>query len=342
MRNLMLDTALYLEPKAAAAEAYMRSAFGERLDLVPVASAGLPHFLLDRYRLWQGTLLGQPLLLAAWKNRQPGMGYIGDFAKHREVLRRALGEQPVILLLDHAPAAIRRQLVERRIGFLAPGSQLYIPEVLLDWRERGTRAARDPGERIAPTAQLVLLAALLGETLDDSNLTELAERFQVAIMSMTRAVDELETVRLAKARYVGRQRRLHLLVGGQELWDRVKEKLQSPVRKVRLVRGPLDDAVAPRAGESALAHYTMLAGPRVARRAIAAANWKPLAARLDDPAATAFDEDRTELETWSYDPTVLARNGVVDPLSLYLSLRDEPDERVAQAAEQLLEPFGWS
>ena len=27
--------------------------------------------------------------------------------------------------------------------------------------------------------------------------------------------------------------------------------------------------------------------------------------------------------------------------SLYLSVRDDPDERVAQAAEQLLEPFGW-
>lgn len=342
MRLLMLDIDQNRDAQAAGAEAYVRSAFGERLDLDPIAPTGLPNFLLDRYRLWQGTLLDRPLLLAAWKDRRTGMGYTADFVKHREILRRALGDQPVILLLDHAPAAIRRQLVERRVGFLSPGSQLYIPEVLLDWRERGTRAVHESGDRFAPTAQLVLLAALLGEALEEASLTELAERFQVAIMSMTRALDELEALQIAKARHVGRQRRLHLLLEGRELWDRVKDRLQSPVRKVRTVRGLLDDEIAPRSGESALAHYTMLAAPRVAHRAIAAVRWKTLAPELEDVAATRFDEDRIELETWSYDPTVLAKDGAVDPISLYLSMRHEPDERVAQAAEQLLERFGWS
>jgi DNA-binding MarR family transcriptional regulator len=269
------------------------------------------------------------------------MGFTTDFAKHREVLRRELGDQPVILLLDHAPAAIRRQMVERRIGFLAPGSQLYIPEVFLDWRERGARARPEPAERIAPTAQLVLIAALLGETLEDANLTELAGRFEVAIMSMTRALDELEMLQIVKARHVGRQRRMHLLLEGRELWERVKDRLQSPVRKLRTIHGILDDTIAPLAGESALAHYTMLAAPRVARRAIAAARWKQTEARLDNLAHGGFDE-RTELETWRYDPAVLAQGNAVDPLSLYLSVRHAADERVAQAAEQLLEPFGWS
>ena len=99
------------------------------------------------------------------------MGFTTDFAKHREVLRRELGDQPVILLLNQATAAVRRQMIERRIGFLAPGSQLYIPEVLLDWRERGVRSSAEPAERVAPTTQLVLTAALLGERLDDANLT---------------------------------------------------------------------------------------------------------------------------------------------------------------------------
>jgi len=342
MRRVMLDIDENLNERAVEAEAYVHSAFGERLSLDPVAPNGLPHFLLDRYRLWQGRLLGRPLLLAAWQNWRPGMGFTTDFVKHREILRRELGDQPVILLLDHAPAALRRQMVERRIGFLSPGSQLYIPEVLLDWRERGARAVREPGARIAPTSQLVLLAALLGQPLGDQNLTELAKRFQVAIMSMTRTLDELEALRVAKARHVGRQRRLHLLLEGRILWDRVKDRLQSPVRKVRIVSGFLEDETAPRAGESALAHYTMLAEPRVARRAIAAARWKQTASLLEHPAATRFDEGRTELETWSYDPALLAQGGVVDPLSLYLSMRHEADERVAQAAAQLLEPFGWS
>ena len=337
----MLDGKPAEDARAEAAEAYVQSAFGLRLDLEPLAPGELPHFLLDRYSLWRGTLDGRTLLLAAWKDHRPGMGFTADFQKHRELLRRQLDVQLVVLLLEQAPAAVRRQMVERRIAFLSPGNQLYIPDALIDLRERGVGAIAQPGERIAPTAQLVLLAALQGNALEDASLTALAKRFHVAIMSISRAVDELEALRLAEARFVGRQRRLHLLFQGGELWERIRDRLQSPVRKVRRVRGALADRLAPRAGESALAHYTMLAEPRFVRRAVAAAKWKHLAPQFGDATASPFDEGITELETWSYDPAVLARGGFVDPLSLYLSVRGAPDERVAQAAEQLLEPFGW-
>jgi len=56
----------------------------------------------------------------------------------------------------------------------------------------------------------------------------------------------------------------------------------------------------------------------------------------------AGDPAGDEIETWSYDPAALATSDVVDELSLYLSTRDHPDERVAQAADQLLENMSWS
>ena len=330
-----------LDAQATDAEAYAQATFGMRLNLGPITPASLPHFLLDRYRLWQGTLLGKPILLAAWKYTRPGSGMTSDFLKHRQILSRELGAELVILLLDHAPAAVRRQMVERRIGFITPGVQFYVPEALLDWHERGTRPVQGPRDQVAPTTQVILLAALLGEQIDDANLTELAERFDVAVMSMSRALDELEAMKIAKARHAGRQRRLHLLYQDRHLWAQIKDRLQSPIRKVRTVRAALDDQLGPLAGESALAHHTMLAAPRIERRAVAAARWKQLAPKLTSLHPTIFDDDRIEIETWSYDPRSLAREGVVDPLSLYLSTRHHEDERVAQAAEQLLEPFGW-
>lgn len=333
----MLDRDQILHALAKEAESYLQSAFGQRLGLIAVIPTNLPHFLLDRYRLWQGTLLDQPVLFVAWKDG-PGMGFITDFLKHREILRRDLAVPIVVLLLDHAPAALRRQMVERRISFLSPGNQLYIPEALIDLRERGTRPAPELGEQVTPTAQLVLLAALQEEVPKDANLTALAERLHVSIMSISRALDELEALQIARAHHVGRQRRLHLLLHDGELWESIKPRLHSPVRKVRSIQTGLTDAVAPLAGESALAYYTMIAAPRLERRAIAATKWKELAPELDD--GVVYDP-QTELETWAYDPTALGKDGVVDRLSLYLSVRDDPDERVAQAAEQLLEPFGW-
>jgi len=133
-------------------------------------------------------------------------------------------------------------------------------------------------------------------------------------MSISRTLDELEALQLAKAHYVGRQRRLHMLLRGQKLWEAVQAQLQSPVRKVRVVYAQDGEKIGPLAGTSALARYTMLAPPRTETRAILAASWKNLAAADTLRPATAFDDERIEVQTWTYDPRILARNGVIRPL----------------------------
>jgi len=331
-----------LEALAEAAEAYVDDTFGERLGLVPVAPTNLPHFIIDRYAIWQGSLNGRTLLLMAIKEiLPPGSGATAQYLKHRDLVQRELGADLVLLLLDRAPNAIRRQMVDRKIGFIASGAQLYVPEAFLDLRERAPAFAIASAASISPTTQFLLLAIMQGRGLGDLNLTELADDLGVSIMSISRTLDELEALQLAKAHHVGRQRRLHMLLRGQKLWEAVQAQLQSPVRKVRVVYAQDGEKIGPLAGTSALARYTMLAPPRTETRAILAASWKNLAAADTLRPATAFDDERIEVQTWTYDPRILARNGVIDPLSLYLSVRGSPDERVAQAAEELLEPFEW-
>ena len=331
-----------LEALAEAAEAYVDDTFGERLGLVPVAPTNLPHFIIDRYAIWQGSLNGRTLLLMAIKEiLPPGSGATAQYLKHRDLVQRELRADLVLLLLDRAPNAIRRQMVDRKIGFIASGAQLYVPEAFLDLRERAPAFAIASAASISPTTQFLLLAIMQGRGLGDLNLTELADDLGVSIMSISRTLDELEALQLAKAHHVGRQRRLHMLLRGQELWEAVQAQLQSPVRKVRVVCAQDGEKIGPLAGTSALARYTMLAPPRTETRAILAASWKSLAVADTLRPATAFDDERIEVQTWTYDPRILARNGVIDPLSLYLSVRGSPDERVAQAAEELLEPFEW-
>ena len=47
------------------------------------------------------------------------------------------------------------------------------------------------------------------------------------------------------------------------------------------------------------------------------------------------------LATWRYNPRVLAQDLLVDPLSLYAQFRDDHDERLSLAADQLLEHATW-
>lgn len=187
----------------------------------------------------------------------------------------------------------------------------------------------------------VVLDMNLDARLEDRNLTELANELGVSIVSVSRTLDELEAMQLAKAHHVGRQRRLHMLLGGRELWDASQARLQSPLRKVRVVSMPHGAKIGPLAGESALAHYTMLSEPQVETRAVLGASWKRIEADYALMPATPFDDDRVAVQAWTYDPQMLAQDGVVDRLSLYLSIRNAADERVAQAADELLETFPW-
>ena len=142
-----------LEALAEAAEAYVDDTFGERLGLVPVAPTNLPHFIIDRYAIWQGSLNGRTLLLMAIKEiLPPGSGATAQYLKHRDLVQRELGADLVLLLLDRAPNAIRRQMVDRKIGFIASGAQLYVPEAFLDLRERA------PAFAIASAASISLSA----------------------------------------------------------------------------------------------------------------------------------------------------------------------------------------
>ena len=85
-----------------------------------------------------------------------------------------------------------------------------------------------------------------------------------------------------------------------------------------------------KAGYLALSEYSMLSAPRTN---VYAVNNLP-AEYIEE--MTDADQD-TQIEQWIYDPCLFEKNGSVDPISLYhLSLRDDPDERVQEALEDMV------
>ena len=54
------------------------------------------------------------------------------------------------------------------------------------------------------------------------------------------------------------------------------------------------------------------------------------------------DEAAVQIEAWSYNPCVLTDRDSADPLSVYLTLREVPDERVQEQLETLLKRISWS
>lgn len=326
---------------AQKAEAYLRESFGAAVQITPDAPAGLPYFIADQYAVWRSEIFGRPCMLMAL--RAASAATPDALARHVQVVKDRSDVATVLLVFETLSPTRRLGLLKQRLAFMVPGAQLYIPEALLDLRERPPRAPVHDVETFSPTSQMIVLGALLRREAEAPSATALAGRYGVAAMSVSRAFDELQAAGVAEAVRVGKQRVLTFLNQGLGLWEAAAPRLQSPVRKVRTVAIPFPERFPGLvAGESALALYTPLASPRVQRLAVAAARWPQLARDHGLIAREPGDPDGDEVETWAYDPTALADRNVVDRLSLYLSTRDHPDERVAQAAEQLLEDMSWS
>jgi len=87
-----------------------------------------------------------------------------------------------------------------------------------------------------------------------------------------------------------------------------------------------------------------IAAPRQPTIAVSPKIWKHLKAdALVEPLAPfgVVEPDQMIVETWTYAPDTLSTGPTVDVLSLYLSLRDNQDERVEAALEEAMEALKW-
>ena len=304
----------------------------------PMAGSKLPAFLAQRYVLIEGEILGRPCILmlgVAIQDDTPA-----TIAKHRDLLRRQAPGRAVILVIDRLSNHNRHRLIAQHVPFIVPGNQLFAPELATDLREH-FRSERDtPANGLAPTAQLIVLALVMGRIAPETTATELASQFRYSAMSMGRAITELEAFELAQTEAAGRFRHVRFTLSREALWTRARPHLRSPVRKRRRVRRPPHGLDLPLAGETALAERTVLSAPRVETRAVAASAWKAIATRYDLDHPVSWDEAVIELETWTYDPLLLGEAGLVDVLSLWLSLPDGADDRIAAAKGALLRQAG--
>ena len=234
----------------------------------------------------------------------------------------------------------RKRLVEQRVPFMVPGNQMYLPMLGIDFREHFKRLRTIPVV-FSPSTQALVIHCLLRGTGEEMTPAQMSQRLGCSPMTMTRAFDELEAAALGKIWRQGRERRLCFGEPKREVWAKIQRFLRSPVAKRLYIRQPRPLPEGLRAGLAALAQYSMLAAPAYPVIALPGPEWTAMKQRYDVTAIPAQDPDVLEVEVWSYDPGPLADQGAVDPLSLYLSLKDNKDERVEAALEGMLGSLKW-
>jgi len=303
-------------------------------------TAQLPYFLQDTYEVLAAELLGQPMTLACVKGRQPLAAQ--QAAQHAKRLRELL-HAPVIIALPEVAPGGRKQLIAHGVAFVVPGRQLFAPQIGMILTERFGAEPRREQELASPATQ-----ALLIWFLNHRPVTETWHPFQEAAalgyagMTATRAIRELLQFKLFELEVRGRAKYLKLSGTRRDLWEKAKPHLRTPVLKTMWTydRRILEVTGAPWAGESALARLTMVNEPQqqVLAMTTEAGQRARQAGIFFEPREIA---DGIAVQVWRYEPGMQAKEKTVDPLSLWLSLRDNRDDRIQMALDEIEEKFLW-
>lgn len=338
--NPMLQTHSPAESQfQGALQAYLRTTLHVPITLQNWDGASaLPVFLAQRYRFYQTIIARSACLLVAALDLREATP--DEIAKNVATVSKAF-DGVVVFATDHMSATIRARLIAQGTAFVVPGNQLYIPQVALDLREHYRAAPLKARDKLSPLAQVILFHHVLQPSRSFNTAAELARALPYTRMSIGRAFDELVSRQLATVERKGREKTIAYSRDRRVLIDMSKTLLRRPARGVHAAtfHGARPPMFA--AGETALAELTELAPPRLPVFAISAINWQVFFKEHDVVDHHYSFEGEAIIETWHYDPAILSKRGVVDPLSLYAQFWDSPDERVARAANDLLERIDW-
>ncbi len=326
---------------ATAVLRYLHEVLGiEAPGVKPWARANeLPYFLRDAFQFSELELLRQPIVLAI--GRAQAKQSLSEVRTWLEKVKAVAG-QPVVYVTDALASYDRRRLIEQKVPFIVPGNQLYLPDLGLDLREYFRQRA-PAAEALSPSAQAMLITALLRQPWQsDWQPAEVAVALGYTPMTQSRAVKELIAAGLATAYTVGRSRWLRMELPPEQVWERAKPALRTPIKRTVWVaaHGIVAHRPSRLAGLSALACYSMLAEPKWPVFALTATDWKAATdagvRELPEPEAGA-----QEWQLWSYNPALGPEANTVDPLSLTLSLQENADDRIQLALDELKGQLPW-
>lgn len=284
----------------------------------------LPYLLTDRYKFEVASLDNATAIFAYPKgNIDP----VSTIKKHFALIAKA-SDMPVVLILEKCTARQRKALIENHLSFIVDGYQIYLPFMGAILRE--SFAKESEATALLPSAQLLLFFYIYSG-LHEMPMKHIAEKLGLTAMSVSRAVRQLEGMKLLRAYKDGVKKIITSDLYGKELYEKAGPMLRTPVKKKGYIERKAIDGC--KAGITALSEFTNLNPPKVETFAM---KELPDGAQLDE----LVDENgQLSVELWTYNPLVLAQNGCVDILSLHQSLKNDPDERVQSELDKMLDKF---
>jgi hypothetical protein len=295
----------------------------------------IPLYLRQRYEFFRADLFGRRCILA--KESSPTADLSPTEYGHEVMQLKQTLNEDIVLVLTKLPSYVRNRLVKQQIPFIVPGTQMFLPMLMIDLREQFPKANDRMRPTLSAVSQVVVIYQILRGSLDETPLGQIANRLGYSAMAMSKAQDELQTAGLCEAIRTWRTVSLHFKERGRNLWRLAEPLLTTPVRRKIWIRWGQPRARAVVAGTTALSRVSMLADDHVPTYAM---RDRDLTAGMDKGeifGCGGAEEAEARMEAWKYDPWVLADGEIADRCSLYLSLRQSGDERIQKEIRPLID-----
>jgi hypothetical protein len=321
---------------------YLVAIAGDRPWLEPVARervSKLPIFLREKYRLIQADLFGRKAFLAIQKEA-PLEPSPTDYSHDAKALKQLLAAD-VVLVIANVPSYIRNRLVQRHVPFIVPGTQMFLPMMMIDLREQYPTRGWRPKELLSPVAQVTVIFHLTRGPLTGFPLGQIAEKLHYSAMAISKAQEELQRTGICEVERSGKALFLRFNGNRADVWRNAERSLSTPVKRTQWVRwGQGSQRTALKSGLTALSTYTMLADESIPTYAMRDRHIVEALREGELIGCRTREDAEVRMESWTYDPALLSNDGnTADPCSVYLSLRNSVDERIQKELRTLMEEF---
>ncbi len=311
---------------------YLYDVFGMETQTLPIKSGDknrLPVYM-RKYDL--GTIVINNNKIITVKAEDYTEFTTEKFRKQADLIKKIF-DLPVVFILENLEAYKRKRLIEKKVAFVVPGKQIYIPELLIELREvKELHLKKKKG--FSPAVQCLLLYYLLGNEVTGLNFKTLAQKLNYGQMTITRAAYKLNEYNFCIIKG-GKNKTLVFEKEKTQIWNEALSFLTNPTEKEIY----LDDIVINNrfyiTNLNALAKYTNIAEENKNAFAVYKDIFRKLHKNGKWNTANAR-EGKYLIQIWNYDPGKLTKNRYVDPLSLYLCLNDIEDERVKKELKNLI------
>ena len=324
---IMCNIKYYIDETAA----YFGNMLGEKVALEPADKdllEGIPMNVSSRFSFYKGCILGQHILMAYLKDGDSVPP--AQLKKQLDIIRRQT--QLVVVLITPCITSYNKvRLVAQKVNFVIPNRQMFLPSLLLDIKP-DRKVGLDLKETIPPFAQCLLLYHLQIESIVGATGYGLSNKFDVSYATANKSLRWLVSKDLIKLEGT-KTKTVQIDLSNRELWNKALPMLVSPIERLYYTDAILEGQQI--SGVNALASYTMLNEESRQCWAVTKKELKTLAVATDKQ----FGEN--EIQVWKYNPKMLSTEGVVDKLSLYLSLKDNDDERIQIELERLINEMSW-